>query len=134
MTLYNLRTTETGYRITKFDSDLNISSSYNVSMIACECPQGHKPTCRHRKMLPLMLDRVDTAWFWHYDEAVWKDPTGEAKAIREAELEDLTEKFHTARDEAFVREAPIISAPIVEPISIPTQAVVDVPPSGITRR
>lgn len=78
MPLYNIRTTELGYRITKFDSDLNVLSSYTTTAATCECPQGIKPTCRHRKMLPLMVDRADSAWFYNYDQGVWKDPTGQA--------------------------------------------------------
>lgn len=76
MILYNLKTEAETFRITKFDDDLNPESSYLVSTIACECPQGHKPKCRHRTMLPLMLDRVDSAWFYCFDDKRWYDPTG----------------------------------------------------------
>lgn len=81
MTLYNLKTgpLDGQFRITKFDSDLNVSSTYLLTQTECECPQGIKPTCRHRKMLPLLIDRVDTPWFWHFEQAQWQDPTGAAE-------------------------------------------------------
>lgn len=75
--LYHIRTEDGTYRITKLDTDLNMESSYVVSAEACECPQGHKPTCRHRKMLPLMIPRADTPWFLDYDTRQWHDPTGQ---------------------------------------------------------
>lgn len=78
MSLYNLKTqyaeneVEPGsYVITKFDDDLNVEASYQVSINGCTCPAGHRDTCRHRKMLPLMKDRVDSNWFWDYDACQW---------------------------------------------------------------
>lgn len=71
MILYNLRIVESTYRITKFDDDMNVESSYLVSDQACECPQGHKPTCRHRKMLPALLPIVDTEEFYCYDNRMY---------------------------------------------------------------
>lgn len=96
MILYNLRSEYgpgmvlEGFRITKFDDDLNVESSYLVSEIACECPQGHKPKCRHRTMLPLMRDRVNTAWFYCYDSRLWYDPTGTAEPVVAANGGPLT--------------------------------------------
>ncbi len=71
MILYNLRKTDLGYRITKFSDDLNIESSYDVTHSTCSCPQSHRPTCRHRKMLPIMISKVDTEWFFCYEDASW---------------------------------------------------------------
>lgn len=79
MSLYNLRTTGTAlFQINKFTSDLDLESSYNVGASLCECPAGHLPRCRHRTMLPTLLPRVDTAWFWDFEASAWVDPTGEA--------------------------------------------------------
>lgn len=75
MTEYNCVTdSHTNYRITKFDDDFNVESSYLVSLTNCECPQGNKPTCRHRKMLPqfLVTKRVDSQWFLNYDTGEWR--------------------------------------------------------------
>lgn len=55
MSLYNLRTSDGSYRITKFSNDLDVEASYLVSLTECECPAGHRPSCRHRQMLPKML-------------------------------------------------------------------------------
>lgn len=81
MSLYNLRTAELGYRVTKFDSDLNVESSYNVTPSTCDCPQGHKPTCRHRKMLWNLLQILDTEFFWDYDEHCYYDAQAQCKTF-----------------------------------------------------
>lgn len=79
MILYNLKTlfpSHNQFRITKFDDDLNVDTSYITSVSGCECPQSHKPTCRHRKMLPLFLERQrqDSPWFLCFDNMMWVDP------------------------------------------------------------
>lgn len=68
MILYSLRTDKDGYRITKFD-DGEPQGSYIVSTMACDCPAGHRHTCRHRQMLPQMLAHklCDTHWFFCFD-------------------------------------------------------------------
>lgn len=81
MILYNLKTEGQDFRITKFDDDFNPSSSYLVNESACECPQGHKPTCRHRKMLPVMEGRADSPWFYCYDDGTWHTIGGEEPEI-----------------------------------------------------
>lgn len=67
-TLYSLRTDPNGYRITKF-VDGEVESSYLTSHEACECPAGHRHTCRHRQMLPTMLAHqlADSLWFFDFD-------------------------------------------------------------------
>lgn len=81
MALYNLKSTGTVlYSITKFDQDLNPEATYSVARTACDCPAGARATCRHRQMLPTLLERVDTAWFYNFETKSWEDPTGEAKA------------------------------------------------------
>lgn len=72
-TLYSLRTEidhdgAMRYRITKFVAG-EVESSYHTSRDACECPAGVRPTCRHRQMLPHMLnaDIANTHWFYDHD-------------------------------------------------------------------
>ena len=66
--LYSLRTDGDQYRITKF-VDGDVESSYLCTESECECPAGHRHTCRHRQMLPTMLARklCNTHWFLAYD-------------------------------------------------------------------
>ena len=81
MTFYNLRSNPSGelpYHIIKFDSSLNPESAYNLGHTICECPAGHRPTCRHRQMLPHLIEKVDTAWFWNFEAGEWQDPLGTA--------------------------------------------------------
>ena len=75
MAIYNIHiTAENTYQINKFDDDLNVESSYEVSDEECSCPQGHKPTCRHRKMLAIFLaaQAIDTDKFYNYGTHQWE--------------------------------------------------------------
>jgi hypothetical protein len=76
MSLYNAKKTPNGIRITKFDDDLEVESSYLTSAIACECPAGSRDTCRHRQMLPdfIATKRVGSWWFLDWDNRKWVDP------------------------------------------------------------
>lgn len=67
MTLYSLRHDGDQYRITKLDNDLNPESSYLMTAQECECPAGHRATCRHRQMFPSLLPIVNTHWFLDWD-------------------------------------------------------------------
>lgn len=66
--MYSLRTEGNSHRITKF-VDGEVESSYSVSQDACDCPAGHRHTCRHRQMLPTMLAHgiADSHWFYLHD-------------------------------------------------------------------
>lgn len=86
MTLYSLRTALDDYRITKFDADLNVESSYIISASPpheCECPAGVRPTCRHRQMLPDLLPLVDTEYLWDFDRRLAVDANGNVQPIAE---------------------------------------------------
>ena len=85
-TLYNCkRITKDHYRITKFDDGLvpyqhhdGTLSSYVCSDEGCDCPQGHKPSCRHRKMLPFFIEEehVDDNYFFIWETHQWFKATG----------------------------------------------------------
>lgn len=61
------------YRITKFNSDMDVESSYTCTETWCECPAMGRPTCRHREMLPKFIARgaVNTHWFLDFDRGGW---------------------------------------------------------------
>jgi len=92
MTLYNLRSADGDYRITKFDSGLNPESSYLIGpgpaggLPECTCPAGTRPTCRHRQMWTSILPLVDTEFFWDFDRAMICD--GDGDPVSYLELED----------------------------------------------
>lgn len=71
--LYNCRHDGDQYRISKFDEDQNVESSYLCTETECECPAGVRPMCRHREMLPLFIRRgaVNTGWQLDYDRGGW---------------------------------------------------------------
>ncbi len=71
--LYNCRHAGDEYRISKFDSHFDLESSYLCTEAECECPAGHRPTCRHRAMLPKFIQRehVGDEWFFDYDRGGW---------------------------------------------------------------
>lgn len=66
------------YRITKFDGDMNVESSYIIAIgkswaMMCDCPAGVRPSCRHRDMLPKFIARgaVNTMWMFDFDRSGW---------------------------------------------------------------
>lgn len=67
MTLYNSKTEGDSLRVTKFDSDLNVESSYLTTAENCECPAGHRSTCRHRQMYPILQTIANLPQFWDFD-------------------------------------------------------------------
>src|SRR5258708_7584764 len=72
--LYSCRHSGDLYRITKFTTpDFNVESSYLCDATGCTCPVSHRPTCRHREMLPKFLARsaVGTEWLFDYDRGGW---------------------------------------------------------------
>lgn len=73
VTLYNCKRSGDQYRITKFDSDWNPEASYLLDATTCECPAGHRPTCRHRQMLPKFIQRehISDNWFLDFDRGGW---------------------------------------------------------------
>ncbi len=64
------------FRMTKFDQHHNILSSYTLTQEGCDCPQSHKPTCRHRKMLPTFAKagHIDDGYFLDWDTRMWHKP------------------------------------------------------------
>lgn len=87
--LYALRkhpTHASTFSITKFDGDMNPESTYVLTKENCSCPQAHKPTCRHRKMLSMFFTHhhINDGWFLDWDTRLWRKP------IHELEAEDNT--------------------------------------------
>lgn len=91
MALYNLRTSDGEYRITKFTADLEVESSYITSLDTCECPAGVRPTCRHRQMLPKMLAQgiEDSPCFYDFERDVFLEPQVSDQTFDDDELEIL---------------------------------------------
>lgn len=69
--LYNLRHDGDQYRVTKFDADLNVESSYLMTAEECTCPAGVRTTCRHRQMFPFLLSKIDSAAFYEFETGHW---------------------------------------------------------------
>jgi len=100
--LYNCkRIDEDHYRVTKFDNGFvpfqdheGRVSSYTCTLKDCECPQSHKPSCRHRKMLPFFIeeDHIDDNYFFCWDTHQWIKATGVfAEALEEIDDPLLSE-------------------------------------------
>lgn len=81
MSLYNLKSSDGQWRITKFTNDLDVEASYITSEAECECPAGSRPTCRHRQMLPKMLHvgAEDSGMFYDFDHDQFLEPIAEAE-------------------------------------------------------
>lgn len=138
MNLYNCKNANGGYRITKFNSDYEIETtlgspaSYVVSSEGCDCPQGHKETCRHRKMLPEFLEHnhVDDGWFFIWDTRMWIAPMGEARAAAEE-----AGAFEISNDEAnelqLEANEPQLPVPPIDQPGAPSSASQPAPPASI---
>lgn len=76
MSLYNLKSADGNWRVTKFTNDLEVESSYITSLSECDCPAGSRPTCRHRQMLPKMLEvgAEDSPMFYDFDKDQFFEP------------------------------------------------------------
>lgn len=87
MSLYALRKSPLGFSITKFDTDFNPEATYELAPYAgntdfsCSCPAGHRPSCRHRLMLPRMLGHVGDGWFYAYETQKWHRPLEEPAPV-----------------------------------------------------
>lgn len=92
--LYTCRSEASGYRITKLDEDLNHLTNYEVSTEGCSCPQGHKPICRHRKMLKLFLEtgHIDDGWFLNFANRQWR-PALTGEILASTDLGKVSEAF-----------------------------------------
>ncbi len=89
-TLYSCKSVSAAeFRLTKFDADFNVLSSYIVSNGGCDCPQGNKPTCRHRKMLPDFAKQghIDDGSFFDWDTRTWRKPINLA-AMTPSQIEE----------------------------------------------
>ena len=73
MSLYNIRHVNSHYEINKFDEDLNPQGTYEVTLKECTCKAMHRPTCRHRQMLPVFqhTGRVNTGWMLEFEDQRW---------------------------------------------------------------
>lgn len=78
---YSCHSTPMGYRMAKFDADLNVEASYIITNHAngtwfCSCPQGHKPTCKHRKLVNefVLERRINTSFMLDADTKQWFQP------------------------------------------------------------
>ena len=93
--LYNCKSiSPIEYRITKFD-DYEVVSDYVVSNGGCDCPQGNKPTCRHRKMLPAFAKEghIDDGFFYEWDTRQWRKPP----LASQPSIPDASTSIHTMR-------------------------------------
>lgn len=118
MSMYNLRHDGDQYRVTKFDADMNPESSYLCTETECECPAGHRPTCRHRQMFPTLLTLIGSGWLYDFDRNVWaaqvsgwEEPTNIAP-----EPNELADDFDAKLD-AVINGEPVAEGapPVIDP-------------------
>lgn len=84
-----MRTIPEGYRIVKWDKNLDLKdvegnvSIYNIThrrhygKFECTCPQGRKAPyaeCKHKQMVAIFCSHraVDTSRFYNYDTGEWR--------------------------------------------------------------
>lgn len=118
--LYNIRRGPHGFQLGKFDHDLNLLAVYDTDAKHCTCPAGPRPTCKHRKMLPRMLARVDTDEFYCYETQTWSRP-----------LAQMADEYNGASEQPVEPTTPAILAQVEAATPQPTPPP---PTSGIRRR
>lgn len=80
MSLYVCRRVRTGYRVVKFDYDVNVMAVYEIEArrgyYNCPCPASRTFTCRHREMVEIFEDAgaVDRGRFYEYETGQWRRP------------------------------------------------------------
>ena len=144
MILYSIRRGPHGYQLGKFDDDFNVAAVYDVDLKHCTCPAGPRPSCKHRKMLPRMLAKVDTNQFYCYETQTWHQPLGDEPPVageaRLVEGESASEAsvFEQQGLEAHRELAKFQRAAVEPPIDgadeIAKPSVASPSPSGIRRR
>lgn len=153
MILYKLSKSNIGFLIVKFDDDFNAESIYELDYNTCSCPRGKAPTCRHRQMLPKMVEKVDTEWFYCFEDSTWHQPFGPANSFGEfettfakdvtaTEIEQRTSEmeFPTVNFEPLVDATLAIAQEFAPADSLPAQpeqaeeVVVTAPPPPTTMR
>jgi len=112
--LYNCKHAGDQYRITKFDADANVESSYLTDGIECDCPAGVRPRCRHRTMLPLFKASKGTNGnlFYDFDGGTWLE-VGEPEASDELILEEDIQMLRDGVELDAIREGaePLLDSP-----------------------
>lgn len=110
--LYSLRThiDRTGadsFVITKF-TDGEVESSYNLTHTTCDCPAGQRPQCRHRTMLPQMLNAsiANTHWFYEHETAKIVDFEGTPRSRYAMEPEEPPAAMRAPEGEALRQPSP----------------------------
>lgn len=78
--LYNCKHSGDQFRITKFTTDLDPipDSSYLTTLTECDCPAGHRDTCRHRQMLSRFINHGATSGqaFHNFEKNTWLQAAG----------------------------------------------------------
>jgi hypothetical protein len=88
MNLYSIKTTDRGWRVTKFDRDLNVTACYRLTEKGqCDCPQAlnRHQACRHQAILKQFQQtkRLDSDWMLDFDRQEWLQPL--AKALEQSQ-------------------------------------------------
>lgn len=100
MILYNLRKTSDGFMLAKFGPDFNVEAVYHlqpqVGGYTCDCPAGHRPSCKHRKMLARMIPKADSDEFYCYETQSWHKPLA-PKGIEP--MQDKLDAFYATVEE-----------------------------------
>jgi hypothetical protein len=134
--LYTLHSTpaEGEFIIQKFDTNYICQSVYAMTSTTCMCPQGAKPTCRHRKMFPLFLKfgHIGDGWFLEWNTRMWRRPL----QVASDQLDKTLERMGTNQTEfvEMLKEANNIAEEMVSRPSVgaeaPSSASPPSPPEG----
>ena len=116
--LYSIREERTDYLVSKFDKLLNHEHTYAVSKDGKGCDGehcAHRPSCKHRKLLPLFKQagHISDGWMLDWDTRAWQRPEGDiaAAAAETKELEAAKQAMKTGWHKPEVEEIPVPPPP-----------------------
>src|SRR6266403_3678414 len=134
--LYNCHTDGDQYRITKFN-DGEVESSYLCTVDECECPAGHRPSCRHRHMLPRFIQKgaINSYFFYDYDRQGWvmNEPVPLTIATMHTipDDADVAEEFAKLLHPEPAEERSSLPAPVPLPEGIQAYSMNDLSPAQL---
>lgn len=83
MSLYQIKTEGSLFRIVKFDNHWEVQTInhvyYSKRKWHCTCQRGSFPNCRHRIMQQIFMrdNKIDSGWFYDWEQHIWLRPVND---------------------------------------------------------
>lgn len=131
---YSLRSAPSGFTIHKITHDGDGDTTYTLTPkgsfgFACDCPANSRPVilrpCKHRRMLPSMLARLDTGAMYEPESGAWTVPMFDPETgnpIQPVTQNDIIDEYVESCErhpsEAKARSIPVTATAGAVPVAI----------------